>query len=151
MLFEDEDFATLFARDGQPALSPVRLALVLILQFMEGLSDRQAAEAVRSRIDWKYLLCLELSDPGFGYSVLSEFRDRLISGSVEDLVLTKLLAHFRQQGFLKGRGQQRTDATHVLGAIRTLNRLEFVGETMRHAFEYLGGRGSGVVTVSLLT
>ena len=93
--------------------------------------------SVRSRIDWKYLLCLELTDPGFDHSVLSEFRDRLLSGSVEELILTRLLAHFRQHGFLKARGQQRTDATHVLGAIRTLNRLEFVGETMRYALNTL--------------
>jgi transposase len=77
-LYEDEDFASLYPNDGQPAISPVQLSLVLILQFAEGLSDRQAAEAVRSRIDWKYLLCLELTDPGFHYSVLSEFRARLL-------------------------------------------------------------------------
>lgn len=73
-LFADPEFAALFPNNGQPALSPVRLMLILILQFMEGLSDRQAADAVRSRIDWKYILCLELTDPGFDYSVLCEFR-----------------------------------------------------------------------------
>jgi transposase len=67
-LFEDRDFAALFSAEGQPALSPMRLCLVLLLQFAEGLSDRQAAEAVRTRIDWKYLLCLELNDTGFHYS-----------------------------------------------------------------------------------
>lgn len=64
-LFEDRDFAALFSAEGQPALSPMKLCLVLLLQFAEGLSDRQAVEAVRTCIDWKYLLCLELTDTGF--------------------------------------------------------------------------------------
>jgi transposase len=137
VVFEDEGFAELFPKDGQPALSPARLSLVLILQFAEGLSDRQAADAARSRIDWKYLLCLELTDPGFHYSVLSEFRTRLLAGNAEQLLFEKLLSHFRDKGLLNKRGQQRTDSTHVLGAIRTLNRVELVGETMRHALNTL--------------
>jgi transposase len=107
------------------------------MQFREQLSDRQAAEAVRARIDWKYLLSLELSDPGFHYSVLSEFRDRLLAGSAEVLLLDKLLARCRTIGFLKARGQQRTDSTHVLAAIRVLSRLELVAETLRAALNEL--------------
>src|SRR5688500_14219990 len=76
MIFHDQDFADLFPIQGQPAEAPTRLALVTLLQFMEGLTDRQAAEAVRTRIDWKYLLGLELTDPGFDHTVLSEFRQR---------------------------------------------------------------------------
>src|SRR5215217_574864 len=86
-LYEDEQFVALFSSTGQPAEAPARLALVLVLQFAEGLSDRQAADAVRGRIDWKYALGLELTDPGFDYSVLSEFRMRLIVGGVEHLLL----------------------------------------------------------------
>lgn len=115
-LLEDEDFRDLFSHEGQPALSPVRLALVCILQFVEGLTDRQAAESVRTRIDWKYLLCLELTDAGFDHTVLSEFRGRLVKGSAEERVFEKLLNHFREHGLLKERGQQRTDSTRVLGA-----------------------------------
>lgn len=136
-LFEDKDFIDLFSHEGQPALSPVRLALVCILQFVEGLTDRQAAESVRTRIDWKYLLCLELTDSGFDHTVLSEFRSRLIDGSVDKMVLDKLLNHFREHGLLKERGQQRTDSTHVLGAIRAIKRIECVGEAMRHALNTL--------------
>jgi transposase len=136
-VFQDSDFAALFAHDGQPALSPVRLIIVSILQFIEGLTDRQAADAVRTRIDWKYLLCLELTDPGFDHSVLSEFRTRLINGSAEGRLLTTLLTHFQAQGLVKARGKQRTDSTHVLGAIRAMTRLECVGETMRHALNSL--------------
>src|SRR5262249_45598825 len=122
---------------GQPALAPWRLALVLILQFAEGLSDRQAAEAVSSRIDWKYLLSLELTDPGFDYSVLSEFRDRLVEGGAEGLPVETLLTRLREAGLVKSRGRQRTDATHVLSVARRLNRLELVGETLRCALDAL--------------
>src|SRR6266581_1807109 len=132
-IIQDEDFTALFPAWGQPALSPWRLALVTIMQFRENLADRQAAEAVRARIDWKYLLSLELTDPGFDFSVLSEFRDRLLAGSAEELLLDKLLERCRAMGWLKARGQQRTDSTHVLAAIRVLNRLELVAETLRAA------------------
>src|SRR5438874_8857236 len=93
-IYEDEQFADLFPQRGQPAETPWRLALVSVLQFREGLSDRQAADAVRGRLDWKYLLGLELSDPGFDHTVLVEFRQRLLSGKSElllfDLLLTQL-------------------------------------------------------------
>jgi transposase len=91
------------------------------LQFRETLSDRQAAEAVRGRIDWKYLLGLELTDPGFNFSVLSEFRDRLLAGSAEDTLLNTLLQRCQARGLIKNRGQQRTDSTHVFAAIRAMN------------------------------
>src|SRR6059036_552309 len=130
-IFQDKDFTTLFPAWGQPGLPPWRLALVTIMQFRENLADRQAAEAVRARIDWKYLLSLDLTDPGFDFSVLSEFRDRLLAGSAAELLLDKLLERCRALGLLKARGQQRTDSTHVLAAIRVLNRLELVAETLR--------------------
>jgi transposase len=130
-IFQAEDFAALFSSEGQPGLPPWRLALVTILQFREHLADRQAAEAVRGRIDWKYLLGLELTDPGFDFSVLSEFRARLKDGNATVLLLDTLLERCRAVGLLKARGQQRTDATHVLAAIRVLNRLELVAETLR--------------------
>ena len=109
----------------------MRLCLVLLLQFAEGLSDRQATEAVRTRIDWKYLLCLELTDTGFHYSVLSEFRGRLVTNGVEAQIFNRILELCRAKGLLKARGRQRSDSTEVLAAIRTLNRLELVGETLR--------------------
>jgi len=136
-IFDDEDFAGLFPKDGQPGLPPWRLALVTILQFRENLADRQAAEAVRARIDWKYLLGLELTDAGFDFSVLSEFRGRLLQGGSEAVLLEKMLDRCRSLGLVKARGTQRTDATRVLAAIRVLNRLELVGETMRAALNEL--------------
>jgi transposase len=136
-IFSDADFAGLFPQLGQPGLPPWRLALITILQFRENLADRQAAEAVRARIDWKYLLGLELADPGFDHSVLCEFRARLGEGGAVERLLHKLLERCRELGILKARGRQRTDATHVLAAIRVLNRLELVGETLRAALNEL--------------
>jgi transposase len=136
-IYQDDDFVALFPACGQPGLSPWRLALVTMMQFRENLSDRQAAEAVRARIDWKYLLGLELTDPGFDYSVLCEFRARVVSGNAAEMLLDKLLECCRACGLLKTRGKQRTDATHVLAAIRVLNRLELVAETLRAALNAL--------------
>ena len=136
-IYEDEDFAELFEVRGRPAIAPWRLALVTVMQFSEGLSDRQAAEAVRARIDWKYALGLKLSDPGFNFSVLSEFRSRLLEGGKERLLLEKLLEGCKERGYLKVRGRQRTDSTHVLGALRVLSKWERTAETMRSALNAL--------------
>ena len=77
-LWDDEDFASWYPRDGRPGISPAQLATVSVLQFLLDLSDRDAAEAVRCRIDFKYALGLDLDDPGFHHSVLGDFRDRLL-------------------------------------------------------------------------
>ena len=129
-IFTDEQFSELYSNVGQPAASPARLALVTVMQFAEGLSDRAAANAVRGRIDWKYALGLEITDPGFDASVLSEFRTRLVEGNVELLLFETMLSCLRNKGLLKARGRIRTDSTHILAAIRTLGRLECVGETL---------------------
>lgn len=136
-LFTDEEFADLFPVRGKPAWSPGRLALILVLQFVEGLTDRQAAEAVRARIDFKYALGLELDDPGFDFSVLSEFRDRLVDADAGRRVLDGILAAARDKGLLKSAGRARTDSTHVLSAARELSWLEMVAETLRSALNAL--------------
>lgn len=136
-IYHDDQFVALFPRRGQPAEAPGRLALATVLQYVEGLSDRQAADAVRGRIDWKYALGLSLTDPGFDHTVLSEFRSRLIEGDAERLLLDTFLRHLRDQGLVKAGGRQRTDSTHVLAAVRGLNRLERVGETLREALNEL--------------
>ena len=136
-IYADAQFVELFAHDGQPAACPWRLALVTLLQFAENLSDRRAADAVRARIDWKYLLGLALTDPGFDASVLSEFRSRLVAGAAEGLLFDTLLNLCRERGLLAKRGRQRTDATHVLGAVRSLNRLGCAIETLRTALNVL--------------
>ena len=136
-IFRDEQFAALFSTRGQPAETPWRLALVTIMQFAECLSDRAAAEAVCTRIDWKYLLGLDLTDPGFDYSILSRFRERLIVGNAEALLLQTFLEKCQEVGLIRERSDMRTDSTHVIASIRNMNRLELVGETLRAALNVL--------------
>src|SRR3954468_15677487 len=136
-LYQDEDFWCLYPARGQPGLTPWRLALVTVFQFLEHLSDRQAADAVRARIDWKYALGLELTDPGFHFSVLGEFRARLVAGGAEHLLLDTMLEHFKGRGLVKARGKQRTDSTHVLAAVHDLHLLELVAETLRATLDDL--------------
>jgi transposase len=129
-LFADELFTPVYASEGQPALHPWQLALVSVMQFAENLSDRQAADAVRARIDWKYALGLELSDEGFHSSAASGLGE----GSLEQLLG---LERCRERCWLKVRGRQRTDSTHVVGGVRALNQLELVGETLRATLNVL--------------
>ena len=129
-IYTDEAFADLFPTHGQPAFAPWRLALVTIFQFLEGLTDRQATDAVRDRLTWKYALSLEFSDSGFDHTVLSEFRSRLVEGNAEQRLLDLLLERCREGGWLKAKGRQRTDSTHVLAKIRALNRTLRVAQTM---------------------
>jgi len=130
-LFSDHDFTELYSGVGQPAYSPYRLMLVSVFQFMENLSDRQAANAVRARIDWKYALSLSLTDPGFDASILSEFRTRIVENQIQDFALNRILEFCKHQGLIKTNSKQRTDSTHILARIRHLNRLTLLGETVR--------------------
>ncbi|WP_253911480.1 transposase [Streptomyces sp. CNQ-509] len=134
-LWRDEDFVDWYPRDGRPGLSPAQLATVCVLQFLLGLSDRQAAEAVRCRIDFKYALAMELDDPGFHHSVLTDFRDRLAEDDRADRLLDLALARLKEAGLVRERTTQRTDSTHVLAAVRDLTRLELVTEAVRAALE----------------
>ena len=111
----DSDFAELYATEGQPAWHPGRLALVCVMQYMSDLPDRGTAEAVAARIDWKYALGLELTDPSFDSSVLSLFRSRLLKGGKEKLLLDKLLERCQELKLIKAQGKARTDSTHIIG------------------------------------
>src|SRR3989442_10473348 len=127
-IYNDEHFAHLFPKRGRPAEAPWRLALVTVLQAMEGLTDRQAADAVRTRIDWLYALALPLDEPGFDYSILSDFRQRVLAAHAQDLILETHFPLPRERGSLKTRGQQRTDATAGLAPLRAPQDLESAGE-----------------------
>jgi len=148
-IYSDEHFAHLFPTRGRPAEAPWRLALVTVLQAIEGLTDRQAAEYVRTRIDWLYALALPLSDPGFDYSILSDFRQRLLAAQAQDLILEPILQLCRQRGWLKARGKQRTDATAVLAQVRSLSSLESVGEGMRATLNALAAQDPNWLSVHL--
>jgi transposase len=136
-VFADADFVAGFGVRGRPGWSPGRLALVTALQFVENLTDRQAAEAVRVRLDWKYALGLSLADEGFDASVLTEFRARLVGRGLEEKALDVLLAALVDKGLVRAGGRQRTDSTHVVAAVRELNRLELAGEALRAAVQAL--------------
>lgn len=136
-VFTDGAFVDAFGVRGRPGISPGQLAMVTVLQFAENLTDRQAADAVRGRIDWKYCLGLVLTDPGFDFSVLSQFRTRLVTHDLQGVAFQILLDRLVEQGLVKARGRLRTDATYVMAAVRDLNRLEMVGETLRAALEAL--------------
>lgn len=136
-VYQDEHFADLYSVKGQPAYAPWRLAVVTILQYLENLTDRQAANAVRERLDWKYALGLRLEDTGFDVSLLSEFRTRLVEKGAEERLLSRLLEVCQQRGLLSKGGKQRTDSTHVLARVRSLSNLECVGETLRAVLDDL--------------
>jgi transposase len=137
-LYTDDHFADLYAKRGRPVeIASWRLALVTVMQYIEGLTDRQAADAVRRCMDWKYALSLELSDPGFNFTLLHDFRERLVQHEAAPRLLDTFLVTCKERGWIKARGTQRTDSTHVLAAIRTLNRLELVLEALRAALNQL--------------
>ena len=132
-IYQDADFADLFPKRGRAAEAPWRLALVTVFQALENLSDRQAAEMVRGRLDWKYALSLPLDDAGFDASILTDFRQRLLEHEAQDRLLEPILQVCRQQGWLKAGGKQRTDSTWVIANVRGLSSLEGVGESLRAA------------------
>ena len=140
---QDEAFRVTYGTRGAPGISPAQLAMVTVLQFTGNLTGRQAADAVRGRLDWKYCLGLELDDEGFDFSVLSEFRSRLVAGAMETALLEALLARLGELGLVGAGMRQRTDTAHVLGRIREVNRLELAGESVWAALEALAAAAPG--------
>src|SRR6266581_961725 len=137
-LYTDQLFADLYPPQGRPVeVAPWRLALIVVMQYLEGLTDRQAADAVRRCMDWKYALSLDLHDPGFDFTLLHDFRQRLLGHDAAQRLLDTFLTTCKARGWIKARGTQRTDSTHVLAAIRTLHRLECVLEAMHAALNQL--------------
>jgi transposase len=136
--YTDQLFTDLYPPLGRAVeVAPWRLALVLVMQYIEGLTDRQAADAVRRCMDWKYALSLDLADPGFDFTLLHDFRQRLLRNDAAQRLLDTFLAACKARGLIKTRGTQRTDSPHVLAAVRTLHRLACVLETMHAALNDL--------------
>lgn len=142
-LFADAEFAEAFGVRGPRGWSPGRLALVTVFQMAENLTDRQAAEAVRDKLSWAYALGLGLEDAGFDFSVLSQFRTRIAEHQLEEKVLDLLLAKLKEMGLVGAGGKQRTDSTSVIAAVRDVNRLELVGESVRALVEALSAAAPG--------
>ena len=137
-LYADQLLADLYPPEGRPVeVAPWRLGLVVVMQYIEGLTDRQAADAVRRCMDWKYALSLDLHDPGFDFTLLHDFRQRLLAHEASQWFLDTFLATCKARGWIKARGTQRTDSTHVLAAIGTLHRVECVLEAMHYALNQL--------------
>jgi transposase len=137
-LYADQLFADLYPPAGRPVeVSPWRLALVTVMQYMEGLTDRQAADAVRRCMDWKYALSLDLHAPGFDFTLLHDFRERLLAHDAPQRLLDTFLTACKARGWSKTRGTQRTDSTHVLAASRNLHRLACALTAMHHALNQL--------------
>src|SRR5919198_639959 len=137
-LYTNQLFVDLYPAEGRPVeVPPWRLALVMVMQYMEGLTDRQAADAVRRCMDWKYALSLDLHDPGFDFTLLHDFRERLLTNTAAQRLLDTLLDACKARGLIKPRGTQRTDSTHVLAAVRMLHHLECILETMHLALNRL--------------
>jgi transposase len=135
--YDNATFVDLYHAEGKPALPPVDLLFVLALQALEDIGDRAAADAVRLRLDWKYALHLPLEYAGFDFSVLSDFRARLLAHDAATRLFDTLLAQLRELGLLKRRGRQRTDSLAVLARIHLLTRIERVAETLHLAIQAL--------------
>jgi transposase len=131
-LINEEELARMYHREGCGGINPVLLSFVLILQFLEDIPDRLAAQMVLFRLDWKYALRQELTWRGFNFSSLSNFRKRLREHNQEFIIFEQLIAHLKQAGYIQSQ-RQRTDASHILGAVEHLSRLELVWETLRLA------------------
>lgn len=130
---------SLYCEDnGRPAVDPVMLAGVTLLQFMERVPDRVAAEHVVFHLGWKYALDLELTYGGFHPTVLVYFRDRLEQKKAERVIFDCVLELLIEMGLVKRKGKQRLDSTHILGYVKEMSRLECAVETLRVALEALG-------------
>jgi transposase len=146
-IYTNATLAALFAHTGRPAEAPAQLALLPVRPCAAGRSEAQAAEAVQARSDWQYARALELTDPGFDASVLSAFRQRLITGHAELLLCETMVTRLREQRRLKANGRQRPDSPPVLAAMQTLNRLECVGAALRHALHVLATAAPGLAAI----
>lgn len=130
-LIKDSDFESMYKDGGRPPISPRMLILVLLMQFLEGLSDRAAARNLKFRLDWKIAFGLTVEFAGIHPSTLTYFRDRLIASEKATFAFDKILEHLKNVGLVKSSGKQRIDSTHVIGAVRELTRIELLHETLR--------------------
>jgi transposase len=125
------------AENGRPAIDPVLLCGVTLLQFMEKVADRRACEHVVYHLGWKYALDLELDYDGFHSTVLVYFRDRLEDNQAERMIFDRILKLLVELGLVKKKGKQRLDSTHIVGYVKAMSWLECAMETLRLGLEAL--------------
>lgn len=125
------DFESMYSEKGRPPVSPVVLIVILILQYIERLTDRAAANNLRFRLDWKIALGLELDYQGIHPTTLVHFRDRLLVNEQASYAFDRVLDHLKECGLVKKGSKQRIDSTHVIGEVRELSRIELFHETLR--------------------
>lgn len=128
---KDSDFEDMYKDGGRPPISPRLLVLVLLMQFIEGLSDRAALQNLKFRLDWKIAFGLTVDFIGFHPTVLTYFRDRLLANSKASYAFDQILKCLTEQGLVKSGGKQRIDSTHVIAAVRELTRIDLLHETLR--------------------
>jgi transposase len=137
-IYDAHFFADFYADRGPPVeVAPWRLALATLMQSIAGLTDRQTADAVRRCMDWQYALSLELTDPGFDFSLLHDFRQRWLTHDGAQRLLDTLLDTCKARGWIRMRGTPRPDSTSVVAAIRRLYSLEGVQAAMHDALNQL--------------
>jgi transposase len=141
-LVGDVDFARLDPASEQPVARLATCALVTLFQFVEGLPDRRAVEAMRTRIDWKYALHLPLAYRGLEPSALCRFRQRLLNDLVAQLVFQQVMDRLAQTGLLKDIAGSRSGSSEVLAAVCMVSRLEQLLEAMQAVLEALAAAGS---------
>jgi IS5 family transposase len=119
-LFPDEMFADLFPSGrGRPSIPAGVVATVMVLQALEGLSDRDAARALRDRISWKVAAGLALDDPGFDYSVLTYWRTRLRRSDRPERIFEAVREVVAATGVVAGRTRRAVDSTLLDDAVAT--------------------------------
>ena len=136
-MLDETVLAERYDEEGRPAINPMVLMLVTVFQFLEKLPDRMAAEMAVMRLDWKYALRQTLAWSGFHFTDLGNFRKRLLKYGQEQVAFEQVVKYLRERGYIKAGGKQRTDSTHILGAVMRLSRLELVWETLRLAVSAL--------------
>ena len=130
-LIKDTDFSDMYSNKGRIPISPKILLLTTIMQFLERLPDRAAADNLRFRLDWKIAFSLPIEFEGIHPTTLVYFRDRLEENEKASIVFDKILEHLKETGLVKKNKKQRIDSTHIIGNVRELSRIELLHETLR--------------------
>jgi IS5 family transposase len=146
-LFPDELFADLFPSGrGRPSIPADVMATVMVLQALDGLSDRDAARALRDRISWKVAAGLALTDEGFDYSVLTYWRTRLRASEQPERIFEAVRAVVEATGVLKGKTRRALDSTLLDDAVATQDTVTQLISAIRRARRVISQAAAVTVT-----